>query len=82
MLRTRRNKREEETMNPRNAKLEELKAQAKANGQKVKKGEMTHSDAVMSNSSAVFTIETEQPELFPHPDALINLLDQITEKNM
>lgn len=69
-------------MNPRNAKLEELKAQAKANGRKVKKGEMTHSDAVMANSSAVFAIETEQPELFPHPDALINLLDQITEKNM
>lgn len=69
-------------MNPRNAKLDELKAIARENGRKVKKGEMTHSDAVQANSSNVFAVETEHPELFPHPDRLINLLDQITEKAM
>jgi hypothetical protein len=74
--------REEEIMNPRNAKLDELKAQARANGRKVKKGEMSFEDAVQANSSSVFAIETEHPELFPSPDKLINLLDQITEKAM
>jgi len=69
-------------VNPRNAKLEELKAAARANGRKVKNGKMTHSDAVQANSSNVFAVETEHPELFPHPDRLINLLDQITEDAM
>jgi len=68
-------------MNPRNAKLDELKVMAKANGRKVARGEMTHSDAVLANSSQVFAVEVDHPDLFPHPDKLINLLDRITEAN-
>lgn len=69
-------------MNPRNAKLDELKIIARENGKKAARGKMTHSDAVQANSSNVFAVETEHPELFPHPDRLINLLDQITEDAM
>ncbi len=69
-------------MNPRNAKLAELKIMARENGRKVARGEMRYTDAVMANSNAVFAIETEQPELFTSPDNLINYLDRITEENM
>lgn len=69
-------------MNPRNVKLNELKAQARENGKKVSRGEMSFEDAVMANSSNVFAVETDHPELFPSPDSLIRLLDEITEKAM
>lgn len=69
-------------MNPRNVKLNELKAQARENGKKVKRGEMTYEDAVMRNSSNVFTIETDNPDLIESPDSLIRELDLITEENM
>jgi len=69
-------------MNPRNVKLNELKAQARENGKKVKRGEMEFEDAVMRNSSNVFAVETEEPDLFPSPDSLIRELDLITEENM
>lgn len=69
-------------MNPRNEKLMQLKAQARENGKKVSRGEMSFGDAVMRNSSNVFAVETEEPDLFPSPDNLIRLLDEITEKAM
>ena len=67
-------------MNKRNIKIEELKAIARENGKKVSRGEMSFSTAVLINSSNVYGIEVEHPDLFPSPDKLINFLDGVTEK--
>lgn len=60
--------------------LDTLSAQAKENGRKVSCGEMRFEDAVRANSDNVFAVETEHPEMFPSPDSLIRLLDEITER--